>query len=105
MLGCILKTQKYVQQNTGSGATSRAKPSSISAVSKIALRRTGHAGDSPASSSAKLPLYLNGSRLDTVGEWAMLATASPRPVRNSFLFRFPQSPHAERRAMTKPRLA
>ncbi len=62
----FLKTQKYVQQNTGAGDDSRkaildqrSQQNSLrrNAMQELAGRFLG-----------KAPLYLNGSRLDTVGE-------------------------------------
>ena len=61
-----LKTQKYVQQNTGSGDASR-KAILDQRSQQNSLRRTAMqalAGEL----LGKAPLYLNGSRLDTVGE-------------------------------------
>ena len=61
-----LKTQKYVQQNTGSGDASR-KAILDQRSQQNSLRRTAMqalAGEF----LGKAPLYLNGSRLDTVGE-------------------------------------
>ena len=61
-----LKTQKYVQQNTGAGDASR-KAILDQRSQQNSIRRTAMqalAGEF----LGKAPLYLNGSRLDTVGE-------------------------------------
>jgi hypothetical protein len=62
----FLKTQKYVQQNTGSGDDSR-KAILDQRSQQNSIRRNGMQ-DLAAQFLSKAPLYLNGSRLDTVGE-------------------------------------
>jgi hypothetical protein len=61
-----LKTQKYVQQNTGSGDPSR-KAILDQRSQQNSLRRTAMQ-ELASQFLGKAPLYLNGSRLDTVGE-------------------------------------
>lgn len=61
-----LKTQKYVQQNTGSGDASR-KAILDQRSQQNSLRRTAMQ-ELASQLLGKAPLYLNGSRLDTVGE-------------------------------------
>ncbi len=62
----FLKTQKYVQQNSGSGDASR-KAILDQRSQQNSLRRTAMQ-DLATQYLGKAPLYLNGSRLDTVGE-------------------------------------
>lgn len=62
----FLKTQKYVQQNTGSGDASR-KAILDQRSQQNSLRRTAMQ-ELASQFLCKAPLYLNGSRLDTVGE-------------------------------------
>jgi len=61
-----LKTQKYVQQNTGAGDDSRKaildQRSQQNGIRRTAMQELG------SEFLSKAPLYLNGSRLDTVGE-------------------------------------
>jgi hypothetical protein len=61
-----LKTQKYVQQNTGSGDPSR-KAILDQRSQQNSLRRTAMQ-ELAGQFLGQAPLYLNGSRLDTVGE-------------------------------------
>lgn len=61
-----LKTQKYIQQNTGSGDDSR-KAILDQRGQQNSLRRTAMQALGSEFLS-KAPLYLNGTRLDTVGE-------------------------------------
>jgi len=61
-----LKTQKYVQQNTGAGDASR-KAILDQRSQQNSLRRTAMQ-ELASQFLGKAPLYLNGSRLDTVGE-------------------------------------
>ncbi len=61
-----LKTQKYVQQNTGAGDASR-KAILDQRNQQNSLRRTAMQ-ELASQFLGKAPLYLNGSRLDTVGE-------------------------------------
>jgi len=61
-----LKTQKYVQQNTGSGDPSR-KAILDQRSQQNSIRRTAMQ-ELASQFLGKAPLYLNGSRLDTVGE-------------------------------------
>ena len=62
----FLKTQKYVQQNSGSGDPNR-KAILDQRSQQNSLRRTAMQ-DLAGQFLGKAPLYLNGSRLDTVGE-------------------------------------
>ena len=62
----FLKTQKYVQQNTGSGDDTR-KAILDQRSQQNSLRRTAMQ-ELAGQFLGKAPLYLNGSRLDTVGE-------------------------------------
>ncbi len=61
-----LKTQKYVQQNTGAGDASR-KAILDQRSQQNSIRRTAMQ-ELASQFLGKAPLYLNGSRLDTVGE-------------------------------------
>lgn len=61
-----LKTQKYVQQNTGGGEDTR-KAILDQRSQQNSLRRSA-IQDLASELLSKSPLYLNGSRLDTVGE-------------------------------------
>jgi hypothetical protein len=61
-----LKTQKYVQQNTGSGDETRKAILELRSQQNSA-RRT-NMQEVASELLRKAPLYLNGSRLDTVGE-------------------------------------
>lgn len=61
-----LKTQKYIQQNTGAGDESR-KAILDQRSQQNSLRRTAMQ-ELASDFLSKAPLYLNGSRLDTVGE-------------------------------------
>jgi hypothetical protein len=62
----FLKTQKYVQQNTGAGDESRKaildQRGQQNSIRRSAMQETA------TQFLSKAPLYLNGSRLDTVGE-------------------------------------
>jgi hypothetical protein len=62
----FLKTQKYVQQNTGSGDDTR-KAILDQRGQQNSTRRT-NMQELASGLLGKAPLYLNGSRLDTVGE-------------------------------------
>jgi len=62
----FLKTQKYVQQNTGAGDASR-KAILDQRSQQNSIRRTAMQ-ELASQFLSKAPLYLNGSRLDTVGE-------------------------------------
>ena len=62
----FLKTQKYVQQNSGVGDPSR-KAILDQRSQQNSLRRTAMQ-ELASQFLGKAPLYLNGSRLDTVGE-------------------------------------
>ncbi len=62
----FLKTQKYVQQNTGSGDDTR-KAILDQRGQQNSIRRT-NMQELASGLLGKAPLYLNGSRLDTVGE-------------------------------------
>ena len=62
----FLKTQKYVQQNTGAGDDSR-KAILDQRGQQNSIRRTAMQ-ETASQFLSKAPLYLNGSRLDTVGE-------------------------------------
>ena len=61
-----LKTQKYIQQNTGAGDDSRKaildQRSQQNSIRRSIMQETA------TQFLSKAPLYLNGSRLDTVGE-------------------------------------
>ena len=61
-----LKTQKYVQQNTGSGDETR-KAILDQRGQQNSIRRTGMQ-ETATGLLSRAPLYLNGSRLDTIGE-------------------------------------
>jgi hypothetical protein len=61
-----LKTQKYVQQNTGSGDETRKAILALRSQQNSTRRTNMQEGASEL--LRKAPLYLNGSRLDTVGE-------------------------------------
>jgi len=62
----FLKTQKYVQQNTGAGDASR-KAILDQRSQQNSIRRSTMQ-EMASQFLSKAPLYLNGSRLDTVGE-------------------------------------
>jgi hypothetical protein len=62
----FLKTQKYIQQNTGAGDSSR-KAILEQRSQQNGLRRSGMQ-ETAQEFLSKAPLYINGSRLDTVGE-------------------------------------
>jgi hypothetical protein len=62
----FLKTQKYIQQNTGAGDESRKAILDQRGQQNSARRTTMQ--DLATEFLGKAPLYLNGSRLDTVGE-------------------------------------
>lgn len=62
----FLKTQKYIQQNTGSGDETRR-----AILDQRSQQNSTRRGDMQTIAStllSKAPLYLNGTRLDTVGE-------------------------------------
>ena len=62
----FLKTQKYIQQNTGAGDSSR-KAILDQRSQQNSVRRTAMQ-ELASQFLSKAPLYLNGSRLDSVGE-------------------------------------
>jgi len=62
----FLKTQKYVQQNTGAGDNSR--KAILDQRSQQNGLRASTMRDMASEFLSKAPLYLNGSRLDSVGE-------------------------------------
>lgn len=62
----FLKTQKYIQQNSGAGDESR-KAILDQRGQQNSIRRTGMQ-ELAGEFLGKAPLYLNGSRLDSVGE-------------------------------------
>ena len=75
----FLKTQKYVQQNSGSGEPTRA--TILEQRSQQNSARRSRMQEVAAGLLSKAPLYVNGARLDTVGR-AMPGTALPRLARS-----------------------